>query len=151
VNGTVSAQGYVDLLGTPTIVIGTSDIFDFKISGGQGVNIVATGTVELSGGTIESPNGAIYISGGSVDIDATVELFAATTFTIEGTDSLLVAGTLNWNYLSGYVDDGDLGHSSYGGTGGSDVILANGGGSLPSALLDNLTDPGALLAMVQGG
>ena len=53
--------------------------------------------------------------------------------------------------ISGYVDDGDLGHSSYGGTGGSDVILANGGGSLPSALLDNLTDPGALLAMGQGG
>jgi hypothetical protein len=62
VNGTVTAAGYVDLLGTPTVVMSTSDIFGFRITGGQGVNIVATATVELTGGTIES--------GGSVNIQA---------------------------------------------------------------------------------
>ncbi len=64
VTGTVSAAGYVDLLGTPTIVMGSDDLFagDYRITGGQGVNIVTTGTVELTGGTIESPNGITTIS-----------------------------------------------------------------------------------------
>ncbi len=62
VNGTVTATGHIGLLGTPTIVMGSSDIFDYRISGDQGVTIDASATVELTGGTIESPNGITTIS-----------------------------------------------------------------------------------------
>ena len=63
VTGTVIASGYVDLLGTPSVVMSSSDLWggDFKISGGQGVNISVTETLSMSRGTVESPGGSVNI------------------------------------------------------------------------------------------
>ncbi len=61
VNGTVDAVGHVGLLGTPTIVMESSGDFDFRISGGDGVDIFATESVSMERGSIESPDGSVTI------------------------------------------------------------------------------------------
>ena len=106
VTGTVIASGYVDLLGTPSVVMSSSDLWggDFKISGGQGVNISVTETLSMSRGTVESPGGSVNIQARGIvgrwsfddaaaqDSSGTMSIQASNNVTIEAIERLELVG-----------------------------------------------------------
>ena len=107
VNGTVTAAGYVDLLGTPTVVMSSSDLWgggDFRISGGQGVNISVTETLSMVRGSVESPDGSVTIQGRGIvgrwsfddaagqDSSGTLSIQASNNVTIDAVETLDLVG-----------------------------------------------------------
>ncbi len=72
VGGNISAHGHVGLLGTPTIVISSSDLFagEFdvsSISGDSGVTMVATEALTLDG-IVESGDGSIFLESNAISL-----------------------------------------------------------------------------------